>query len=64
MVIAPTLKRCGVEVEILGFTIEAWKGSQSREAWAAAGKPPDPGRLNDLHHIVYKAADAPLAARA
>ena len=53
------MKRCGVKVEILGFTTRAWKGGQSRERWIAAGKPPNPGRLNDLRHIVYKAADAP-----
>src|SRR5262245_4935432 len=56
---ARTLERCGVKVEILGFTTRAWKGGQSREAWLAAGKPQNPGRLNDLRHIVYKAADAP-----
>jgi cobaltochelatase CobT len=48
-----------VKVEILGFTTRAWKGGQAREKWIAAGKPPLPGRLNDLRHIVYKAADAP-----
>jgi cobaltochelatase CobT len=58
-ILARTLERCGVKVEILGFTTKAWKGGQSREAWLAAGKPPGPGRLNDLRHIVYKAADAP-----
>ena len=58
-ILARTLERCGVKVEILGFTTRAWKGGQSREAWLAAGKPPAPGRLNDLRHIVYKAADAP-----
>src|SRR5215469_13057661 len=58
-ILARTLERCGVKVEILGFTTRAWKGGQSREAWLAAGKPPNPGRLNDLRHIVYKAADAP-----
>jgi cobaltochelatase CobT len=46
-------------VEILGFTTKAWKGGQAREAWLAAGKPPNPGRLNDLRHIIYKPADAP-----
>src|SRR6202034_3121106 len=54
-----TLERCGVKVEILGFTTRAWKGGQSREAWLAAGKPANPGRLNDLRHIIYKSADAP-----
>lgn len=58
-VLARTLERCGVKVEILGFTTKAWKGGDSREQWVEAGKPPHPGRLNDLRHIVYKAADAP-----
>ncbi len=58
-ILARTLERCGVKVEILGFTTKAWKGGQSREAWLQAGKPPSPGRLNDLRHIIYKAADAP-----
>ncbi len=58
-ILARTLERCGVKVEILGFTTRAWKGGQSRERWIAAGKPRDPGRLNDLRHIVYKAADMP-----
>ncbi len=58
-ILARTLERCGVKVEILGFTTRAWKGGQAREAWLAAGKPASPGRLNDLRHIVYKAADAP-----
>jgi len=58
-ILARTLERCGVKVEILGFTTRAWKGGQSREQWLAAGKPPNPGRLNDLRHIIYKAADAP-----
>jgi cobaltochelatase CobT len=58
-VLARTLERCGVKVEILGFTTRAWKGGQSREAWITAGKPSMPGRLNDLRHIIYKAADAP-----
>ena len=58
-ILARTLERCGVKVEILGFTTRAWKGGQSREAWLQAGKPPAPGRLNDLRHIVYKSADAP-----
>ena len=57
--LARTLERCGVKVEILGFTTRAWKGGQSRERWLAAGKPAHPGRLNDLRHIIYKAADAP-----
>ncbi|OLP42850.1 cobaltochelatase subunit CobT [Rhizobium oryziradicis] len=58
-ILARTLERCGVKVEILGFTTKAWKGGQSREQWLASGKPPTPGRLNDLRHIVYKSADAP-----
>src|SRR5438105_6291028 len=58
-ILARTLERCGVKVEILGFTTRAWKGGQSREQWIGAGKSPNPGRLNDLRHIVYKAADAP-----
>lgn len=59
-ILARTLERCGVKVEILGFTTRAWKGGQSREDWIEAGKPRDPGRLNDLRHIIYKAADAPI----
>jgi cobaltochelatase CobT len=58
-ILARTLERCGVKVEILGFTTRAWKGGQSREAWITAGKPAMPGRLNDLRHIIYKSADAP-----
>ncbi len=58
-ILARTLERCAVKVEILGFTTRAWKGGQSRERWVANGKPRDPGRLNDLRHIIYKAADAP-----
>jgi cobaltochelatase CobT len=58
-ILARTLERCGVKVEILGFTTRAWKGGQARERWIAAGKPPNPGRLNDLRHIIYKPADAP-----
>ena len=58
-ILARTLERCGVKVEILGFTTRAWKGGNAREKWVADGKPPQPGRLNDLRHIVYKAADAP-----
>jgi cobaltochelatase CobT len=58
-ILARTLERCGVKVEILGFTTRAWKGGQSREKWLAAGKPAGPGRLNDLRHIIYKAADSP-----
>ena len=58
-ILARTLERCGVKVEILGFTTKAWKGGQSREKWLGSGKPQSPGRLNDLRHIVYKGADAP-----
>ena len=58
-ILARTLERCGVKVEILGFTTRAWKGGLAREAWLKAGKPATPGRLNDLRHIVYKSADAP-----
>ena len=58
-ILARTLERCGGKVEILGLTTRAWKGGQSREMWQQAGKPNQPGRLNDLRHIVYKAADAP-----
>jgi cobaltochelatase CobT len=58
-ILARTLERCGVKVEILGFTTRAWKGGQSREAWLQAGKPANPGRLNDLRHLIYKPADAP-----
>lgn len=58
-ILARTLERCGVKVEILGFTTKAWKGGQSREKWLKADKPHQPGRLNDLRHIVYKSADAP-----
>jgi cobaltochelatase CobT len=58
-VLARTLERCSVKVEILGFTTRAWKGGQSREEWLAEGRPQNPGRLNDLRHIIYKSADAP-----
>ncbi|WP_114952784.1 cobaltochelatase subunit CobT [Sphingosinicella terrae] len=58
-ILARTLERCGVKVEILGFTTRAWKGGQSREKWLAEGRPAHPGRLNDLRHIVYKEADEP-----
>ncbi|HCP01228.1 MAG TPA: cobaltochelatase subunit CobT [Rhodospirillaceae bacterium] len=58
-ILARTLERCGVKVEILGFTTRAWKGGQSREKWLAASKPANAGRLNDLRHIIYKSADAP-----
>jgi cobaltochelatase CobT len=58
-ILARTLERCGVKVEILGFTTRAWKGGQSREKWLSEGRPPHPGRLNDLRHIIYKKADEP-----
>jgi len=58
-ILARTLERCGVQTEILGFTTRAWKGGQSREKWLQQGKPANPGRLNDLRHIVYKTADTP-----
>jgi cobaltochelatase CobT len=59
-ILARTLERCQVKTEVLGFTTRAWKGGESREKWAADGKQPSPGRLNDLRHIIYKEADAPL----
>ncbi|SDB37827.1 cobaltochelatase subunit CobT [Belnapia rosea] len=58
-ILARTLERCAVKTEILGFTTRAWKGGQSRERWVQEGKPRNPGRLNDLRHVIYKAADAP-----
>ena len=58
-ILGRTLERCSVRVEILGFTTRAWRGGASREEWINAGKPPNPGRLNDLRHIIYKAADDP-----
>ena len=58
-ILARTLERCGVKVEILGFTTRAWKGGQSKELWIQEGRPANPGRLNDLRHIIYKTADAP-----
>jgi cobaltochelatase CobT len=58
-ILARTLERCAVKTEVLGFTTRAWKGGQSREKWVQDGKPRNPGRLNDLRHIIYKAADAP-----
>ncbi len=59
-IITRTLERCGVKVEILGFTTRAWKGGKSRDLWVENGKPDKPGRLNDLRHIIYKSADAPM----
>ena len=58
-ILGRTMERCAVKTEILGFTTRAWKGGQSREKWTMDGKPAHPGRLNDLRHIVYKAADEP-----
>jgi len=58
-ILARTLERCGVKVEILGFTTRSWKGGSSRENWVGQGKPKNPGRLNDLRHIIYKSADMP-----
>ena len=58
-ILARTLERCGVKVEILGFTTKAWKGGHAREEWLKQGKPSEPGRLNDLRHIIYKTADSP-----
>jgi len=58
-VLARTLERCRVKTEILGFTTKAWKGGTSRQNWIEQGRPQSPGRLNDLRHIIYKAADAP-----
>lgn len=58
-ILARTLERCGVKTEILGFTTRTWKGGQARESWLAAERPPNPGRLNDIRHIVYKRADEP-----
>lgn len=58
-ILARTLERCGIKVEILGFTTSAWKGGFSREDWGKAGRPPAPGRLNDVLHIIYKPADSP-----
>ena len=59
-ILARTLERCGVKVEILGFTTRDWKGGQSRKAWLEAGRPATPGRMNDLRHIIYKSADQRL----
>lgn len=58
-ILGQTLERCSVKVEILGFTTRAWRGGQSRELWLQQGKPIQPGRLNDLRHIIYKSADMP-----
>jgi cobaltochelatase CobT len=58
-ILGRTLERCAVKVEVLGFTTRAWRGGQSRELWLQQGKSPHPGRLNDLRHIIYKAADMP-----
>lgn len=58
-ILASTLERCGVKVEVLGFTTVSWKGGESRKRWVEKGYPPNPGRLNDLRHIIYKSADSP-----
>jgi cobaltochelatase CobT len=58
-ILARTMERCGVATEVLGFTTRAWKGGQSRESWLADGRPAQPGRLNDLRHVIYKRADEP-----
>jgi cobaltochelatase CobT len=58
-ILARTLERCGVKVEILGFTTRAWKGGKARDLWIQSGRPPHPGRLNDIRNIIYKAADTP-----
>ncbi len=59
-IIAQTLERCGIKTEILGFTTRGWKGGKSRELWMENGRPPNPGRLNDIRHIIYKDANAPI----
>ena len=59
-IISRTLERCGVKTEILGFTTRAWKGGKSRDLWMEQGRPEQPGRLNDIRHIIYKNADAPM----
>ncbi|MCC6598234.1 MAG: cobaltochelatase subunit CobT [Alphaproteobacteria bacterium] len=59
-IISRTLERCAVRTEILGFTTRAWKGGKSRELWVENNRPPEPGRLNDIRHIIYKSADAPM----
>jgi cobaltochelatase CobT len=59
-ILSRTLERCGVKVEVLGFTTRTWKGGKSRIKWTEDGKPEKPGRLNDLRHIIYKSADSPL----
>ena len=56
-ILSRTLERCSVKVEVLGFTTKNWKGGKSREAWTRSDKPKNPGRLNDLRHIIYKGAD-------
>ncbi len=58
-ILSRTLERCSVKVEILGFTTQNWKGGKSREHWNVNGKPKNPGRLNELRHIIYKSADSP-----
>jgi cobaltochelatase CobT len=58
-ILARTLERCGVKVEILGFTTRSWKGGKARDEWIKNGRPPNPGRLNEIRHIVYKSANEP-----
>ncbi|MFA7276110.1 MAG: cobaltochelatase subunit CobT [Pseudobdellovibrionaceae bacterium] len=58
-ILARTLERCGVKVEILGFTTRTWKGGRARDLWIGNGRPDQPGRLNELRHIIYKSADSP-----
>ena len=58
-ILARTLERCGVKVEILGFTTRSWKGGKAREEWINKGRPPNPGRLNEIRHIIYKSASNP-----
>ena len=58
-ILSRTLERCSVKVEVLGFTTKNWKGGKSREKWNSSSKPSNPGRLNDLRHIIYKSADTP-----
>ena len=58
-IISTTLERCNVKTEVLGFTTKQWKGGESRKMWMENGKPENPGRLNDIRHIIFKSADTP-----
>ena len=58
-IISTTLERCNVKTEVLGFTTKQWKGGESRKLWMENGKPENPGRLNDIRHIIFKSADTP-----